>query len=165
MNKEERDEQKEEQKSEGDENYEAVDQIEGSMLDVISEQLSGQIISFDEFEKFLPKIADWFYNIFGEDYKRKLRVLKLDRDELRFNIALFTAHYSYHISVKPGTGSSSSYMGCIKILRYALPGEISNRGKDMPDGKLNEETFNKILFSILNSETNVLSESILNDLN
>ncbi len=60
-------------------------------------------------------------------------------------ITLYTANYEYHIVATGG----SDYLGCTMNARKPLPGEDWTRGRDLADGKLNDETWCHILSDIV----------------
>lgn len=71
-------------------------------------------------------------------------------------IRLFTDGNRYSITAKP------AYLGCIVNSRKPRPGEDWTRGNDLADGKLDEETWNKILRDIVAYELKTISDYILN---
>jgi len=56
----------------------------------------------------------------------------------------------------------ADYLGCIVNSRKPRPGEDWHRGNDLADGKLNYETWNRILRDIIAYELKSISDYILN---
>lgn len=72
-------------------------------------------------------------------------------------VSLFTDGNCYGIRA-----TDTGYLGCIVSARKPRPGEDWTRGNDLADGKLNEETWNRILRDILAYELKSISDYILN---
>ena len=81
--------------------------------------------------------------------KRSLKKSKYIND-----LELFTSRYRYTISVN----EERNYLGCTMTCRTPLAGENWNRGNDLPDGKLNRETWERIKDAIVRNELVVLSD-------
>jgi hypothetical protein len=71
-------------------------------------------------------------------------------------IHFFTADHVYSISIHWKDKKETSYLGCTVSTRKNRPGEIWNRGNDLPDGKYNDETWEEILRSIIRYEMKTL---------
>lgn len=67
---------------------------------------------------------------------------------------LFTDNYRYCISL---TGSNKAYLGCTLTSTRWEAGEDWHRGSDLPDGKFNKTTFNRIWAAIVKREFNVVA--------
>jgi len=68
----------------------------------------------------------------------------------RFRVRLFTKTHSYSISVRvPEDADDDDYLGCIASTRTPRAGEDHTRGNDLADGKLCQETWNRILTDIV----------------
>jgi hypothetical protein len=65
----------------------------------------------------------------------------------RFTVNLYTADHIYHI-----TTTSSGYLGCTTTTRRQRPGEVWNRGSDLPDGEFSEDTLVDIIGAIVGYE-------------
>ena len=68
----------------------------------------------------------------------------------RFNI--YTDTNKYSIVAKDESTSRQSYLGCTSSSRKPRAGEDWNRGNDLADGPLDEETWRKILADIVSYE-------------
>lgn len=66
--------------------------------------------------------------------------------ETTYMLLLYTEKREYQIIVTP------TYMGCQTECRYCRPLEDWTRGRDLADGKCNEETFGRILCDIISTE-------------
>jgi hypothetical protein len=76
----------------------------------------------------------------------RVAILKSLKEEKAYQLYMFSQNHKYSIWVTPksiGAGSSC---------RYCEPMEDWHRGHDLPDGDCNEETFVKILYSIMHDE-------------
>ena len=79
--------------------------------------------------EFLNELNQWgktkFLWEYGEDY---------------VCISLYTDGQKYHIKA-----TKDGYLGCVASCRKPRPGEDWTRGNDLSDGKLDEETWNRII--------------------
>jgi len=66
----------------------------------------------------------------------------------RLRFRLYTETNVYHISAS----SNKNYLGCIAKSRKPRAGEDWNRGRDLADGPLSEETWRQILADIISFE-------------
>lgn len=66
---------------------------------------------------------------------------------------IYTHDYAYEITAKYNTPTMGhSYLGCQMLCRKARAGEDWSRGRDLPDGPLCQETWDKIKNAIINNE-------------
>lgn len=79
-------------------------------------------------------------------YGGEIAIFKKTGNEKFYFIYLFTEKHSYLISM------SENYIGCVLSNRYYEPLEDWTRGRDLPDGKCEMRTWNRILHAILASE-------------
>ena len=84
-------------------------------------------------------------------------VVPIEADEPGiFRASFFTATNQYRIyAVERPHGKS--YMGCTSLSRRARPGEDWQRGNDLPDGPLTEETWQAILAGVVRYEAQRIS--------
>jgi hypothetical protein len=80
-------------------------------------------------------------------------------DELQEERALcfYTEEYCYFINAIERFDEGKSYIGCQVNARKERAGEDWTRGNDLPDGPFNKETWNKIIYAIVNYEIVKLS--------
>ncbi len=69
-----------------------------------------------------------------------------------YRVHLFTKTNCYTIVAKFYDNERRSYLGCIAVSRKPRAGEDWNRGNDLPDGKLTEKTWRRILAGIVRYE-------------
>jgi hypothetical protein len=71
--------------------------------------------------------------------------------EVSKRVGFYTEEHEYHISAieRP---AGKSYIGCNVLARKARAGEDWQRGNDLPDGPFNKETWNRIIYAIVNYE-------------
>lgn len=71
-------------------------------------------------------------------------------------LKIYTHNYSYQITAEYynniETLKKHSYLGCIMSCRTPRAGEDWLRGRDMPDGPLSQETWDRIKNAIINHE-------------
>jgi hypothetical protein len=70
---------------------------------------------------------------------------------------LYTEDNKYSITAIDREGDDG-YLGCVVSCRKARAGEEYNRGNDLPDGPFKEETWNTIIYAIVNYELVKLSD-------
>lgn len=78
--------------------------------------------------------------------RNRIAIFKDTNKDRFYVIYLFTEKHFYVIHI------SDNYLGCGLSNRYYEPLEDWARGRDLPDGKCNIETWNKILFAIIGCE-------------
>ncbi len=76
---------------------------------------------------------------------------KLTRDEHEREMFLYTEEHCYLINAVSRT-DGNHYIGCNVSARKSRAGEDWIRGNDLPDGPFNKETWNKIVYAIVNYE-------------
>lgn len=74
-----------------------------------------------------------------------------DGGEVKRRLCFYTEEHQYVISAieKP---EGKSYLGCGVLTRKERAGEDWKRGNDLPDGPFNKETWNRIIYAIVNYE-------------
>jgi len=72
-------------------------------------------------------------------------------------VCFYTENHSYFIHAIERSDGRDSYIGCQVNARKERPGEDWTRGNDLPDGPFNKETWNKIIYAIVNYELVKLS--------
>jgi len=104
-------------------------------------------------------VENWFNEItFGDrkninSYIRKTSEVEgsPEKTEIRIKFIFYTNDHQYTISAVerfPG----KSYLGCVSNCRKSKAGEDWTRGSDLPDGLLNNETWNRIKNAIIRNE-------------
>ncbi len=106
-------------------------------------------------KKHREKLEEFGGELEGAKYGRDSKFI-WKYDEERTNVTLYTDGHSYHIT------ATEDYLGCGVSCRKPRPGEDWTRGSDLADGKLNEETWNRILRDIIAYELKTISDYILN---
>ena len=77
----------------------------------------------------------------------RVKVFLHDKEGARkYMLLMFTEKHQFDIIITP------TYMGCQMDNRYCEPFEDWTRGRDLTDGKCNEETLGRILCDIINKE-------------
>ena len=74
-----------------------------------------------------------------------------DVQEIERRVCFYTNEHEYYIRAIQRAGGNS-YLGCNVIARKSRAGEDWQRGNDLPDGPFNKETWNKIVYAIVNYE-------------
>lgn len=96
--------------------------------------------------EFISELGRWGKNKvlweYGEDYVRA---------------KLYTDGHIYYVRAH-----ENGYLGCVVSARKPRPGEDWTRGSDLADGKLDAETWNRILRDIVAYELKSISDYILN---
>ena len=98
----------------------------------------GNIENYVEFRQELPQEWDLPQGKYCINDKPK------EPDAIIIN--LYTKDYSYYIKAK------EKYLGCIYSHRKPRAGEDWTRGRDLPDGRFNGETWESIKHAILQNE-------------
>jgi len=73
------------------------------------------------------------------------------------NVCFYTENHCYFIDAIVKEPTEKSYIGCSVNARKSRPAEDWSRGNDLPDGPFNKETWNKIVYAIVNYELVKLS--------
>lgn len=81
---------------------------------------------------------------------------KLTPNEHEREMFLYTEEHCYLINAITRT-DGKNYIGCNVSSRKSRAGEDWTRGNDLPDGPFNKETWNKIVYAIVNYELVKLS--------
>lgn len=109
-------------------------------------------------KKFPEIFENWFKEITFGDTNNISSYIKMDKEENletnEFRFRFYTDNYEYIIKVvdKYENSNKISYLGCVMNCRKSRPGEDWLRGNDLPDGALNNETWNRIKNAIIRNE-------------
>ena len=113
-------------------------------------------------EKFPEMFENWFNEItFGDKKNIDSYVQETssgkgspEKTEIKTIFTLYTNNYIYNITAIERHPDSKriSYLGCVMNCRKSRPGEDWLRGNDLPDGALNNETWNRIKNAIIRNE-------------
>ena len=95
---------------------------------------------------FPGKVEDFFEIFEGESTTK----------EISKDVCFYTDEHTYRI-VAVERAEDEGYLGCNVLSRKKRPGETWIRGNDLPDGPFNKETWNKIIYAIVNYELVKLS--------
>jgi hypothetical protein len=76
--------------------------------------------------------------------------------EHHMKVNFYTSEHRYHI-IAIERSDDTSYLGCQVSARKKRPGETWYRGNDLPDGDLNEKTWEQIKNAIIANELEKLS--------
>lgn len=86
----------------------------------------------------------------------QIKTVESSSSEKHFRASFFTATNEYCIhGLEREDGQS--YLGCVSQCRRARPGEDWNRGNDLPDGELSEDTWHAILAAVVQYEVQQIS--------
>ena len=100
----------------------------------------------EELETDYPFFKDYIRKINWYGANTRVAILKALNEDKEYHLYMFSEKHMYSIVIEP------NYMGAILSCLYKRPMEDWTRGRDLPDGKCNEETFKRILFAILACE-------------
>ncbi len=101
----------------------------------------------DEFQQWLEELV---FPGKVEDFIQEVSGYGSD-EEVNRKIVFYTDEHEYYITAierKKGDG----YLGCGVLARKNRAGEDWARGNDLPDGPFNKETWNRIVYAIVNYE-------------
>ena len=127
-----------------------IDEI-GKELNEIKEK----VIEISDKELTLMQMFDQWLSEMVFPGKTKDFIEELERStdgkENISRVCFYTNDYEYYIKAieRPG---GKSYIGCNVIARKARAGEDWQSGNDLPDGPFNKESWNKIIYAIVNYE-------------
>lgn len=79
-------------------------------------------------------------------------IIKKHTNDNLIEIIFFSKTNKYSIIVIPEWTLKKSWLSCSASLRKPYAGENYTKGNDLADGEFSEETWNKILYSILGNE-------------
>jgi len=114
-----------------------------------------KIIEISEKELTLMQQLDqWIAElVFPGDIKNFIQELEGSGDgvEIKRKLCFYTEEHQYIINAieRP---DGKSYLGCGVLTRKERAGEDWKRGNDLPDGPFNKETWNRIIYAIVNYE-------------
>jgi len=84
----------------------------------------------------------------------------LTKDEHTRELCFYTDENCYFIHALVRLDDGENYIGCQVNARKTRAGEDWTRGNDLPDGPFNKETWNKIVYAIVNYELVKLTEYV-----
>lgn len=111
-----------------------------------------------QFKDWLKEICPWdniedyvqFEGEYPKDWKLKKDLIRVNERRHfhsdRIGVLIYTKDHSYQI------GAKETYLGCIASCRKPRAGEDWTRGSDLPDGKFNRETWERIKNAIARYE-------------
>jgi len=110
------------------------------------------MVSVNDVQKWFEELryANWKDNVDVKEDSANGCLGQPSKFSLRFNV--YTDNNKYRISAQYDASKNLSYLGCIAESRKPRAGEENCRGNDLPDGKLNKETWNRILGAIVGYE-------------
>lgn len=98
----------------------------------------------------LKVVKEWFKrDVTFANWERDVEVTEDTPERFRFRI--YTNNNCYGIGTSQSEGRDP-YLGCVASCRTPRAGEHHARGNDLPDGRLNDETWRAILFAIVGYE-------------
>jgi hypothetical protein len=78
--------------------------------------------------------------------------------EMKKTVRIYTDNYVYAI-VARDRSNNDGYLGCVHSLRKPYVGEQHTRGRDLPDGPFNKDTWDRIRNAIIANELEPLFKS------
>jgi len=105
-------------------------------------------------EEAEEQLRAWLLPIY-KNATRLHRAIYVDKEGLKVvaKIWTFTNEYTIKCCVDGVNSLSKAYLGATCSSRKSRAGETWTRGCDLPDGKMNESTWNSIVLGILSQET------------
>lgn len=102
-------------------------------------------------------VLEWAKHDFCNDGNthKTIQIKTETKDRIHFYI--YTEVNRYNIVA---IGDDKSYLGCQVLSRKPRAGETHQRGRDLPDGDITPETWNKILLAIIRNELVQLSRQV-----
>lgn len=111
-----------------------------------------------KFEEEFPELYGWF-GLMGllEELECKADKFILINEycpsTAKINFSIYTDRYEYKfVAIKPGKERENGYLACGLSGRKPRAGEDFTGGRDLADGSYSFETFQKIMFDIVNFE-------------
>jgi len=119
-----------------------------------------KVINFQDLLNKAPDYAIWLKTIcrYGNVDNVCLLYYDYKNGETWIKTKFYTNDHIYNISVHlhEDKEDHEGYLGCTVSTRKPRPGEDWTRGNDLPDGKYNKKTWNKIVNRILGYEMKTL---------
>jgi hypothetical protein len=98
-----------------------------------------------------------------EDFIEEIAGSGDDQEQVR-ELCFYTDEHNYYLHVTQRYDApENSYMSCHVNARKKRAAENWTRGNDLPDGPFNKETWNRIIYSIVNYELVKLSPFVKPD--
>jgi len=113
-------------------------------------------------EQACKKIREWLGEIYRpSQIERAINVRPVDgHGSIHFKIWTSTNEYRIRVALSPTGGLEDAYMGAGASTRKPRAGETWVRGNDLPDGKMSDQLWRKILAAIVRYEAQeIKSES------
>ena len=119
------------------------------------EEVKEKVIKMTDKDLTLMELLDkWLDQLVYPGKKRRF-VQELEGQsepgEVQRRLCFYTDENEYYINAIERDGGKS-YLGCYVRSRKMRAGEDWVRGNDLPDGPFNQETWNKIIYAIVNYE-------------
>ena len=122
--------------------------------------MSEKVTEIRKFTK-MEELDKWFDDLIfpgkTEEFIQQLEGHGIPGVEVSRKVCFYTEGHQYFITAIDRT-KDDGYLGCQVNCRTARAGEDWIRGNDLPDGKFNKATWDKILMAIINYELVKLSD-------
>jgi hypothetical protein len=116
----------------------------------VNETKQNQQHMFDLFEnsnnESIKKLYEWIRDIFVFAPVEFVEVINISDVDTYLRVQLYTSDNLYSITL------NKNYLGCMVSNRKSYPGESWERGRDLPDGEFNKETWYNILNKMFGCE-------------
>ena len=111
----------------------------------------------EKYEDLTCQMKEWLSSIYSPtQVDRALKSEKIekgtDKERLRLTAKIWTFLNEYRIIALTYLYDDRNYLGCQVSTRKSRTGETWTRGNDLPDGKFNEKTWNRIMTAIVRYE-------------
>lgn len=117
------------------------------------------IRKFSKMEELNKWLKDLIFPGETKDFIQELEGHEVPGVEVSRKVCFYTEKHQYFITAIART-KDEGYLGCQVNCRKPRAGEDWIRGNDLPDGKFNKATWDKILMAIINYEVVKLSRFI-----
>jgi len=110
------------------------------------------------YEECISQMKKWLSLVYPKskvDRALKVEYVETNGSNVRklfLKSKIWTLNNQYSIAATIHIGNLPGYLGCVAIARKERPGETWSRGSDLADGDFNENTWNKIILSIVKYE-------------
>lgn len=144
-----------------DQQYSKEDQ-EKFFKEIFERDKQVKIVNPKYVEREYPKFYQWMQTIIWNNGKSVIySIQNIDSTEERLKVFIYT-HCSQYVIYLRKPIKDEGYIGCGVTNRMERPGETWKRGRDLPDGKYNEETFRKIVNAIVAYELKSVPQYMIN---
>ena len=134
-------------------NYKEEKMAEETKVVEISDRELTPMEELDQWLKelvFPGKVSDFIEDVSNDDTK----------DEHTRELCFYTDQHCYFIHALVRKDDGDNYIGCEVSARKQRAGEDWTRGNDLPDGPFNKETWNRIVYAIVNYELIQLTQYV-----